>query len=57
MKISKQQACPEELHNDWTIPNDATGETVATQSLGRPTAHKQNSNPQLGNNYPIMEGE
>ena len=55
-KTSKQQACPEELHNDRTIPNDATGETVATQSLGRHTAHKRNSNPQLDNNYPIMEG-
>ena len=57
VKIPKQQASPEELHNDRTIPNDATGETVATQSLGRPTADKQNSNPQLDNNYPIMEGE
>ena len=57
VKISKQHGCQEELHNDRTIPNDATGETLATQSLGRPTAHKQNSNPQLDNNYPIMEGK
>ena len=57
VKTSKQQACPEEFHNNRTIPYDATGETVATQSLGRPTAHKQNSNPQLDNNYPIMEGK
>ena len=56
VKASKQQACPEELHNDRTIPNDATRETLAIQSLGRLTAHKQNPNPQLDNNYPIMEG-
>ena len=54
VKTSKQQACPEEFQNDWTIPYDATGETMATQSLGLPTAHKQNSDPQLDNNYPII---
>ena len=56
IKTTKQQPCPEELHNDRTILNDATGETVATQSLGRFTAHGKKSNPQLDNNYPIMEG-
>ena len=56
VKTSKQQACPEEFHNDRTIPNDGTGETVAIQSLGRLTAHKQNPNPQLDNNDPVMVG-
>ena len=51
-----KQACAEEFHNDRTISKDATGETVATQSLGRLTAHNQDSIPQLDNNYPIMEG-
>ena len=54
-RASKQQACPEELHNDRTIPNDATGETVAIPSLGRLTAHKLNPYPQLDSNHPIME--
>ena len=56
VRASKQQACPEELYNDRTIPNDATGETVAIPSLGRPTAHKLNPHPQLDSNHPIMEG-
>ena len=55
IKTSKQQACPEEFHYDRTIPKDATGEAVATQSLGRLTAHKQDSIPQLDDNYPILE--
>ena len=56
VRASKQQACPEELHKDRTIPNDATGETVAMPSLGRLTAHKLNPYPQLDSNHPIMEG-
>ena len=48
IKTTKQQACPEELHNDRTILNDPTGETDAIQSLGQFTAHRKISKPPIG---------
>ena len=56
LSTTAEQACPGESYEDRTITSDATGETVAKQCLGRTTAPKETTNPQLVNSYPIMEG-